>query len=166
MLPKIETILYCTGMGANAPHVFLHAYSMARQYGARVVALHVTETLTPRQRAMVEGYSGLGSLSEIVGRAQQEAARALPERLEKICNRLAPGEDWKQTVSDVVVTEGRVAEQILRHADSTGADLVVIGVHGDSSFTLGSTARRLIKDCKVPVLAVPVPEGKLDLDDL
>ena len=166
MLPKIETILYCTGMGANAPHVFLHAYSMARQYGARIVALHVTETLTRRQRALVEGYAGLGSLSTIVKRAQDEAARALPERMEKICERLAPGEDWRQTVKDCIVTEGRVSEQILRHAESTGADLVVIGVHGDSSFTLGSTARRLIKDCKVPVLAVQVPEGKFDLDDL
>ncbi len=153
-------------MGANAPHVFLHANSMARQYGAKIVALHVTETLTPRQRAMVEGYAGLGSLSEIVGQAQEEAARHLPRRLEQVCNRLAPGEDWRQTVTHVVVTEGRVAEQILRHAESTGADLVVIGVHGESSFTLGSTARRLIKDCKVPVLSGQQPEGKLDLGGL
>ena len=115
---------------------------------------------------MVEGYSGLGSLSEIVRRAHEEAARRLPERLKEVCARLAPGEDWQQTVTDVVVTEGHVAEEILRHVKSTGADLVVIGVHGDSSFTLGSTARRLIKDCTVPVLAVQVPEGKLDLEDV
>ena len=90
MLPKIETILYCTGMGANAPHVFLHAYGMAKQYGARIVALHVTETLTPRQRAMVEGYSGLGSLTEIVRKVEQEAASQLPQRIEELCAREAP----------------------------------------------------------------------------
>ncbi len=163
MLPKIETILYCTGMGPNAPHVFLHAWGMAKQYGARIVALHVTETLSKRQRALVEGWSGLGSLKTIVDQAQKEAAERLPKRLETICARIAPGEDWRRTVTDVVCTEGHVAEEILRHQQSTGADLVVIGVHGDSSFTLGSTARRLVKDCPVPVLAVQVPEGPTDL---
>ncbi len=163
MLPKIETILYCTGMGPNAPHVFRHALGMAKRYGARIVALHVTETLSKRQRALVEGYSGLGSLKEIMERAQKEAAQRLPKRIEEVCAKLVPGEDWRRTVTEVVTTEGHVAEEILSHVKSTGADLVVIGVHGDSSFTLGSTARRLIKDCPVPVLAVQVPEGPTDL---
>ena len=163
MLPKIETILYCTGMGPNAPHVFRHALGMAKQYGARIVALHVTETLSKRQRALVEGWSGLGSLKKIVEQAEKEAAERLPKRIERICERLVPGEDWHQIVTEIITTEGHVAEEILRHQKSTGADLVVVGVHGDSSFTLGSTARRLIKDCPVPVLAVQVPEGPTDL---
>ncbi len=163
MLPKIETILYCTGMGPNAPHVFCHALGMAKQYGARIVALHVTETLSKRQRALVEGYSGLGSLSHLMKQAHNEAAQRLPKRIEEVHAKLVPGEDWRQTVTGVVVTEGHVAEVILQHVKSTGADMVVIGVHGDSSFTLGSTARRLIKECPVPVLAVQVPEGATEL---
>ena len=92
MLPKIETILYCTGLGPNAPYVFRHAYAMARQLGARIVALHVIESLSPRQRALVEGYSGLGSLTEILKKAEQEAASQLPRRIEELCAREAPGD--------------------------------------------------------------------------
>ena len=163
MLPKIETILYCTGMGPNAPHVFRHAVGMAKRFDARIIALHVAETLTKRQKALVEGYSGLGSLSEIMKQAHQEAVERLPKRIAEVFARLAPGEDWRQTVTEVITAEGHVAEEILRHVTSKNADLVVIGVHGESSFTLGSTARRLIKDCPVPVLAVQVPEGATDL---
>ena len=162
MLPKIETILYCTGLGPNAPHVFRHAVGMAKKFGARIVALHVAETLTKRQKALVEGYSGLGSLSEIMEKAHREAVDRLPRRIEEVYARLVPGEDWRQTVTEVVTTEGHVAEEILRHVKTKNADLVVIGVHGETSFTLGSTARRLIKDCPVPVLAVQVPEGATD----
>jgi nucleotide-binding universal stress UspA family protein len=158
MLPKIETILYCTGMGPNAPHVFRHAYALARQSGARIVALHVIETLSPRQRALVEGYSGLGSLTEILRQAEREAARQLPQRIEALCAREAPDEDWRATVAETVVAEGHVADQILEHVGSKGADLVVVGIHGASSLTLGSTARRLVKECPVPVVTVRVTD--------
>ena len=82
MLPKLDTILYCTGLGPNAEHIFRYAYSLAQQFGAKIVALHVMETLSRRQRAMVEGYSGLGSLSELLEKAKRDAATALPKRIE------------------------------------------------------------------------------------
>ncbi len=159
MLPKIETILYCTGMGPNAPHVFRYAYTVARRFGARITVLHVIETLSPRQRALVEGYSGKGTLSDLLQRAEEEAATILPQRIEEFCARETPDDDWRQTVGDIVVVDGHVADQILRHQESTAADLVVIGVHGASSLSFGSTARRLVKECPVPVLTVQVPEG-------
>ena len=159
MLPKIETILYCTGLGRNSAHVFRYAFAIAQRFGAKIVALHVIESLSPRQRALVEGYSGLGSLSEILGKAEREAAQQLPQRIEEFCAREAPDDDWRQIVSDVVVAEGHVADQILGHQQSAAADLVVVGVHGESSLTLGSTARRLVRECPVPVLTVQVPEG-------
>ena len=159
MLPKIDTILYCTGLGPNTRHIFRYAYVLAKKFGARMVALHVIETLTRRQRAMVEGYSGSGSLTQLLERAKKEAKAALPKRMEELCKEVAPDEDWRDTVADVIVAEGHVAEEILNQVTATGADLVVIGVHGESSLTLGSTARRLVRECPVPVLAVQVPEG-------
>lgn len=160
MLPKIETILYCTGMGPKAPYIFRYAYAVARRFDARIVVLHVIETLTARQRALVEGYSGLGSLTALLRRAAEEAARILPKRIEELCEREAPGDDWRRTVAEVVIAEGHVAEEILRRVESSGADLVVVGVHGESSLALGSTARRLVKECPVPVLTVRAPEGR------
>ena len=37
MLPKIKTILYATGMGAGAPHVFRYALALAKQHDAQKV---------------------------------------------------------------------------------------------------------------------------------
>jgi nucleotide-binding universal stress UspA family protein len=160
MLPKIDTILYCTGLGPNAEHIFRYAYSLAQQFGAKIVALHVMETLSRRQRAMVEGYSGLGSLSELLEKAKRDAATALPKRIEELCKLEAPDADWRQIVAEVILAEGHVAEEILELVEAKGADIVVIGVHGESSLTLGSTARRLVRECPVPVLTVRVPEGE------
>lgn len=159
MLPKIETVLYCTGLGPNTQHIFRYAYVLARRFGARIVALHVIETLSKRQRALVEGYSGMGTLTDLLEQAKQEARAALPRRIEALCRAEAPDEDWRQIVSEVIVTEGHVADGILEQVGSTGADLVVIGVHGETSLTLGSTARKLVRECPVPVLSVHVPES-------
>ena len=160
MLPKIDTVLYCTGLGRNTRYIFRYALALAKQFDARIVALHVMETLSSRQRALVEGYSGLGSLTALLDKAKREAATALPKRIEELCKLEAPGEDWRQTVSEVILAEGHVAKEILNQVASTGADLVVIGVHGESSLTLGSTARRLVPECPVPVVTVRVPEGE------
>lgn len=159
MLPKIETVLYCTGLGPNTQHIFRYAYVLAKQCRARIVALHVIETLSKRQRALVEGYSGMGSLTALLESAKREASAALPKRIEELCRAEAPDEDWTATVAEVILAEGHVAEEILNRVGTTGADVVVVGVHGESSLTLGSTARRLVRECPVPVLTVRVPEG-------
>ena len=159
MPPKIDTILYCTGLGPNTDHIFGYAYLLAKRLDARIIALHVIEKLSSRQRALVEGYAGSGSLSEIVERAKHGAESRLPRRIEELCKAEAPDEDWRDIVAEAVVAEGHVAEEILARVATTGADMVVIGVHGESSLTLGSTARRLVRECPVPVLAVQVPEG-------
>lgn len=159
MLPKIDTVLYCTGLGRNTQHIFRYAYLMAGRLGARIVALHVIETLSSRQRALVEGYSGSGSLTELLDQAKAEAERTLPRRIEEFVKEEDPDADWHEICAQVVVAEGHVAETILAHVRSSGADLVVVGVHGEESMTLGSTARRLVKECPVPVLSVQVPEG-------
>ncbi len=157
MLPKIETILYCTGMGPNSRHIFRYAYLMAKRLDAGIVALHVIETPSHRHRALVEGYSGKGTLTELLERAKQEAATALPRRMEEFCKLESPDDDWREIIADVVVAEGHVADEILRRATTTGADAVVLGVHGESSFTLGSTARHVVRECPIPVLTVRVP---------
>ena len=55
MLPKIRTILYCTSLGPHAPYVFGYAYTLAKGLKARIVALHVMESLSRKQARLVEG---------------------------------------------------------------------------------------------------------------
>lgn len=166
MLPKIETILYCTQLGPNSAYVFRYAYAIARRFEAEIVVLHVMDTLTPRQKALVEGYSGQGSLGQIIVEAEREAAGRIPKRIEEWCHRELPDEEWREVVTSIVVAEGHAPDQILAHVESTGADLLVIGAHAESKMMdrlIGNTARTMIKYSPVPVLTVQVPEGRQDL---
>ena len=162
MLPTFKTILYCTQIGPNTSYVFRHAFAIARQFEAKIVVLHVVHTLTPEQRATVEGYSGQGSIDDIVSHEEQEARDRLPKRIQEFCMRELVDEDWHDVVSKILLAEGSAPEQILAHIKSTGADLVVIGANAKSSLLdrlMGSTAEKVIRNSPVPVLSVQVPEG-------
>lgn len=59
------------------------------------------------------------------------------------------------------LVQGNPAEEIVRHAKDTGAELIVLGTHGHSGFRrflLGSTTERVVRTATVPVLTVHLPE--------
>lgn len=162
MLPEIRTILYCTSLGPHAPYVFGYACKLAKSLDARIVALHVMESLNRKQKALVEGYAGKGRLHDLIEQAHAQAAEELPRQVKDTLSAVSGAEDWQQLVADVVVAEGRAERRIVEMAEAKGADLVVIGAHTESSVLdrmIGSTARSLVKNCPVPVLTVQVPSG-------
>jgi len=166
VLPKFDRILYCTQLGPNSAYVFRYAYAIAKKFGAEITVLHVLDILTPRQKALVEGYSGKGSLGNVITEAEKKAAERIPKRIEEFCHREFGHEDWKKVVTQIIVAEGHHAQQILAHIDSCEADLVVVGAHAESTVlekVIGGTARTLIKKSPVPVLTVQVPEGQQEL---
>jgi nucleotide-binding universal stress UspA family protein len=58
------------------------------------------------------------------------------------------------------VKEGDPSDVILDNAHNGDFDLVVMGTHGHSAFVgamMGGTARRVLRRCKIPVLAVRLP---------
>ncbi|MBZ0269575.1 universal stress protein [bacterium] len=166
MLPEIKTILYCTPLGPNTGYVFRYAWAMANHFEAKIIVLHVVETLTARQRLFVEGYSGPGSLLETIDHAEREAVERIPQRIEEFCRREIGKGEWRKVVSRILVADGKAAPRILEQITATGADLVVIGANEDSTLVenlIGSTARTLVKKSPVPVLTVQVPEGRQEL---
>ncbi len=160
MLPTIKTILYCTSLGPHAPYIFGYAYRLADALDARIVALHVVETLNTKQKELVDKYAGAGHLAELLTRVEKRAANEIPQRMRKILATVSGEEDWERLIAEVVIAEGRTEAQILEHVESRNADLVVIGAHTEASVIerlIGSTARSLVKSCPVPVLTVQVP---------
>ena len=162
MLPKIKNILYCTSLGPHAPYVFGYAYTLAKSLDARIVALHVIESLSRKQKALVDGYAGPGRLQELIHEAQKQATEQLPQHLKETLTAVSGEEDWDRLVSEIVITEGRAEKRIVEMVETKGADVVVIGAHTENSIIdrmIGSTARSLVKSCPVPVLTVQVPSG-------
>jgi nucleotide-binding universal stress UspA family protein len=166
-LPEIKKILYCTQLGPNAAYIFRHAYALAHKLGARITVLHVVETLTPRQEALVEGYAGAGALHAVVKREEEGVEARLRKRIQKFCTLVVGKPDCSDLVERIVVAEGhRPADVILRQVAETGADLVIMGAHAESTALaslMGSTAQRVVRKCPVPVLTVQVPEGQQEL---
>jgi nucleotide-binding universal stress UspA family protein len=60
----------------------------------------------------------------------------------------------------VAIAVGHAAEEILRHARDSRADLIVMGTQGLTGarrLVFGSTTDRVLRESETPVLAVPVP---------
>jgi nucleotide-binding universal stress UspA family protein len=137
MLP-LHTILFPTDMSPGSAEVFALACSLARDQGARVVALHVVPSPSSHGE-VVARQQGEGFHHELLGRLQALHAPAENVRVE---HRLE---------------DGKEVETILRVADDIGAGLIVMGTHGRSGIArilIGSTAEHVLRRAKCPVLTL------------
>jgi len=141
MLP-IHTILHPTDFSDRSQLAFRLACALARDYGARLVLLHVApipvlvygEGVVPPQP---DDY--LEQLEEELHRLQA------PDPSIHVEHRLKEGDP---------VTE------ILEVAEETGADLVVMGTHGRTGLgrlLMGSVAEHVVRRASCPVLTVRTP---------
>ena len=161
MLPNIKTILYCTSLGPHAPYVFGYACKLAKSLDAKIVAVHVIETLNRKQKTLLDGYAGQGRLHELLDDAHQQALAEFPKQVEERLKPVCGDEEWDRLVSEVLVLQGDAERRIIETIAAKGADLVVIGAHTENSIIdrmIGSTARSLVKRSPIPVLTVQVPE--------
>ncbi len=133
MLP-IRTILHPTDFSECSGHAFQLACSLARDHGARVIVLHVIPVPLVQEK------------------------RLYREEVERELNRLvAP--DSKVPVAHQL-EEGDAITQILRVAQETSCDLIVIGTHGRTGLgrlVMGSVAEQVLRKASCPVLTVRVP---------
>ncbi len=138
----IHTILYPTDFSEHSAHAFRLACSLARDYGARLVVLHVTAVPT-----IVYG--------EGVLPPDPQELRAAAERQ---LHRLEVPEGNVRAERRLV--EGDAATEILRVAREVKVDLVVMGTHGRTGLgrlLMGSVAEQVVRQATCPVLTLKTP---------
>jgi nucleotide-binding universal stress UspA family protein len=138
MTPK--RILVAHDGSKDAEHAFETALDWAVLCGARLQVVSVATPPEPPTRVETE--------------ATLEAASEHYERLFEGMRRKAQGRGVDLETRIVV---GHAAEQILRLAGDTGADLVVVGHRGRSAireWLFGSTSRRVVSHATCSVLVV------------
>jgi len=125
--------------------VLAHAISLARWYDAKVTALHVFPTwMPPTSLAMGSDWQ-----------------MQIPEDRESITKELQMLiEPFSSTgiAPPLQTAAGDAAKEIVRHADETDADLIVMGTHGRSGFdrfALGSVTEKVLRKASCPVLTLP-----------
>jgi nucleotide-binding universal stress UspA family protein len=167
LLPDIKKILYCMRIGPNSAYIYRHAMALAEKFDSVITVIHVMETLTPDQQALIDGYIGPGSIHDIVEHEEQDAETRIKNHLRNFCALLGRESNCGDRVDKIIIAEGTSpAREIISHANSMGADLIVIGAHAESSILdklMGSTTEKVIRRSSIPVLVVQVPAGEQEL---
>ena len=164
MIPDIKKILYATDLSENSRYAFGYAVSLANSHDAKITVLHVVEELSSFALSMVADMLGKKRLADIKTEKEKEVISELKTRLEEFCNdvrREQPGCPF--VTDDTIVVTGHPVDQIVHQALEMDADLIVIGSHGRGGLadaTLGSTSRRVLRRCAMPVLVVRLPEDQ------
>ncbi len=140
---SIKTILHPTDFSTQADYAFQLACSLARDYGARVVVLHVS---APPVVAYGEAITGL---------AYESSKDQALEALHRITS-----SDAKVKVEHQL-EEGDPVAEILRVAREQNCDLIAMGTHGRSALgrlLMGSVAEPVVRKAPCPVLTVKSPK--------
>jgi nucleotide-binding universal stress UspA family protein len=138
----IKTILHPTDFSAHSDCAFRLACSLARDHGARVVALHI---VTPTVLASPEGVAF-------------PPTGADEDRAQEQLNGLQASE--RGVAVERRLVHGDVPEEILRVAEQTLCELIVMGTHGRTGLgrlIMGSVAEQVLRKASCPVLTVKAP---------
>jgi len=163
MIPKINNILYCTGLGSGSPYVFRYALSIAQKYDAKIHIIHSHESLTPAAQNMADLYIVNGTANDVLENAFVEINKEIHERLEKLCAKETSSDPQGiDRVASITITKLPPKQAILEEAKTREADLIVLGSHRHSVLSdamLGSTALKVLHQATIPVMVVRIPEG-------
>jgi nucleotide-binding universal stress UspA family protein len=136
-----HTILHPTDFSEAAEFAFQLAATLARDHGARLVVLHVNTSLAERE--------------SLEARAEE---RLHENRLREELHRLeALDPHFRNLDTQTRIVDGDPATEILRVAESTGCDLIVMGTHGRTGLSrllMGSVAEQVSRRSACPVLTV------------
>ena len=173
-VPKVEVknILYATDLSENARYAFAYAVSLANLYGAKITFLHVLPEVPQKLDTTVVGYISSDRWEEIKEQHYQEARKSLTGKrsdryaIQEVLSQFSAdtmqgAEGSSFETDDIIVNRGNPVEQILSIADEKNCDLIVMGTHGHKSLAdamMGSTARRVLRRSRKPVLVVRLPE--------
>lgn len=160
MLPEIKTIVYASDLGKNTRTAMRLAASIAKQYKARVIYLHVLEPLADTARALVGTYY---SDEDIDAKYQEslESTRAYMIRRIATFHEDEVGTLDTPFDTEVIVKSGHIEEVILDVAYAEKADLIVMGSRTHSlmgRMMMGSSATKIVHTSKIPVMVVPLTE--------
>lgn len=146
---KFRCIVAATDFSAFSERVMQRAARIARQHDADMHVLNVVRPL--------DLYPGLTLAKEELSRHDLVLKEAEQTRLDELASSLARQHDIRVHAATRI---GRAHTEIADYAEEVAADLVVAGSRGESTLLdllLGSTASRLLRVARCPVLIVKQP---------
>ncbi len=166
---KIKKILYATDLSENARLAFAYAISLANVYGASITILHVLSKV-PDVDSVASAYIGHSKWQKIKQSVVDDAREALiGKKRENVAIREiltafteketgASNADADGITDEIIIKKGKADELIVDQAIERKCDVIVMGSHGHGAIeevVVGSTARKVIRRSKIPVLVIP-----------
>jgi nucleotide-binding universal stress UspA family protein len=143
---KMKKILVPTDFSDYSSHALDWALQFAPKFDAKITLVHSIEV--PDTTISYE------LVSDFLMKVRAAAEEELAQKAERI-----PTEYFGTTH----ILEGTPSEELLKFAESNGYDMIIMGTHGRRGLAhllLGSTAERIIRTSKIPVLTLRIPEEK------
>jgi len=143
-MKQFNNILFATDFSDASGPAADYAMSLAKLTGAHLHVLHVINELDEHQRVMIP--------REAFQLLEKEIELQSIKELNRFCKEQASG---LSTTTHAVV--GTAFQKILETGDQINADLIVMGTHGRTGMEhviVGSTAERVVRRSKIPVLTV------------
>lgn len=137
-----ETVLLATDGSSDAVDALENAVALADSVDATLHAISVVETRTAYDNAIIDPEEVRDNLRSDAREALEDA-RSVAEDAGLQC--------------ETTLEEGPPPDRILEAIETTGAEAVVVGATGRSSFkrlVLGGTAERLLEAAPVPVIVI------------
>jgi nucleotide-binding universal stress UspA family protein len=139
---------FATDLSEGSEQAFEFALDFARTMNSSLTMLHAIHNVSPT-------YEGVGILPDVDPYGPEEAkARLATFRAEA---------ERIKIKTDVIVTEDVPAAAILKAEGEQAPDLILMMVQKKGLMErtlLGTTAERVIREAKVPVLSVPLSTGR------
>jgi nucleotide-binding universal stress UspA family protein len=147
-MKPIRTILFATDFSESSDYAFQYADSLARQYEARLILVHVINEPVDLRGFYVPHIS-FDKLEEEI----EEGARKM---MDKFCR--ANLRDFENY--ETCILPGIPYDEIIKKGVEAGADLIVMGTHGRTGLDhmlFGSTAEKIVRKSPIPVLTIRKP---------
>jgi len=143
---KVKRILAATDLSSGSVLAVDRGFLLARSLGAQYTVIHAInmDSFTPLRELFGAKADAVGD--SIVNAATEQLKESVSESLTK-----------GNLEADLRIENGDAAAVITHFAENTDTDLVVLGAHGSGflqRMLIGSTASRLLRKSKRPVLVV------------
>ena len=148
-MKKFSTVLVAVDFSDSSDNAFQMALSMAISFSARLLVLHVINEPVDLRGFYVPHIS--------FEKLEEEIEEGAKKMMESFC---------RQNIHDfenfeTLIVPGLPYEQIIGQAEEKSTDLIVLGTHGRTGLDhvlFGSTAEKVVRKSKVPVLTVRLEE--------
>lgn len=146
---KLNKILVPTDFSESAQHAGSYARALAKKFGGKVDLIHVIPTIKYLNESIKKLGLPLDMDKDVYPKMLEEAKRRTKAELEIMIPEELRGKAK-------VKIDRKPHDTIVEYASDKGYDMIVMGALGShkNSFLRGSTAEKVIRYSKVPVLAV------------